>query len=131
MNNQKTCFCESGHSYQNCCEPLHLGEPAKTAEALMRSRYSAYVLHLEDYLLKTWHPNNRPLALNLVDDDNTKWLGLSILRSEQLSDFKATVEFVARYKIGGNRAEKLHEISQFEYSDAWYYLSGEVTPQRN
>jgi len=125
------CPCESDKSYRDCCEPLHQGKPAKTAEALMRSRYSAYVFHLEDYLLKTWHPNNRPLALNLVDDANTKWLGLSILRSEQLSDFKATVEFVARYKIGGNHAEKLHEISQFEYSDAWYYLSGEVTPQRN
>lgn len=122
----KNCPCESGKSYQLCCEPFHEGKLPPTAEALMRSRYSAYVLHLEDYLLKTWHPNTRPATLKLSDDINTKWLGLSILHAEQSSDITATVEFVARYKIGGNRAERLHEISQFEFSDRWYYLKGVI-----
>lgn len=126
MNTTQTCPCESGKSYQACCEPLHLGQPAKTAEALMRSRYSAYVLHLENYLLRTWHPSTRPMALNLSDDVNTKWLGLTIIRTTNASETEATVEFVARYKVGGNRAERLHEISQFEFSDAWYYLTGQV-----
>lgn len=126
MNTTQTCHCESGKPYQACCEPLHLGQPAKTAEALMRSRYSAYVLHLEDYLLRTWHPTTRPMALNLSNEVNTKWLGLTILRTTNASETEATVEFVARYKVGGNRAERLHEISQFKYSDAWYYLTGQV-----
>lgn len=123
----KNCPCESGKSYQLCCEPFHEGKPPPTAEALMRSRYSAYVLKLENYLLNTWHTSTRPLALHLSDDINTKWLGLSILHTEQCSDTTATVEFVARYKIGGNRAERLHEVSQFEYNDKWYYLTGVIT----
>lgn len=127
MNTTLTCPCESGKPYHACCELLHRGQPTKTAEALMRSRYSAYVLHLEDYLLSTWHPSTRPDRLNLSYDDDTKWLGLTILRTEKTSDSQAIVEFVARYKIGGNRAERLHEISQFEFSDTWYYLTGVVT----
>jgi SEC-C motif domain protein len=125
------CPCGTDRPYQTCCEPLHLGQPATTAEALMRSRYSAYVLHLEGYLLKTWHASTRPMALNLSDDVNTKWLGLTILHTTNASEAEATVEFVARYKVGGNRAERLHEISRFEFSDAWYYLTGDVTPQNN
>lgn len=120
------CPCGTNRPYQTCCEPLHKGKSAKTAEALMRSRYSAYVLGHEDYLLNTWHPNTRPATLNMSDNVNTKWLGLTILRSENTSDTQAIVEFVARYKIGGNRAERLHETSQFEFNDVWYYLTGDV-----
>ncbi len=116
--------CESGKSYQTCCEVFHLGSPAPTAEALMRSRYSAYVLKLEDYLLQTWHPDTRPSRLNLAEDVQTKWLGLQIKHTKILSAITATVEFVARYKIGGSKTERLHEISEFELLDCWYYHSG-------
>jgi SEC-C motif-containing protein len=57
----------------------------------MRSRYSAYSLGLESYLLETWHPNTRPTSLNLQDDPALKWLGLSIKQSKQLSDNSAIV----------------------------------------
>lgn len=98
---------------------------APTAEALMRSRYSAFVLQLEDYLLKTWHPNTRPTALNLAEDPPTKWLGLQIKHTENTSKTTAIVEFVARYKLAG-KAMKLHETSEFERIDErWYYLHGE------
>ena len=91
----------------------------------MRSRYAAFVLGLEDYLLKTWHPKTRPAALNLAEDPATKWLGLQIKRAEKTSESTAIVEFVARYKVAG-KATRLHEISQFERIDGcWYYLSGE------
>jgi SEC-C motif domain protein len=120
----KPCPCESGKPYSDCCEPAHKGSPALTAEALMRSRYTAYVLGLEDYLLKTWATGTRPDALNLNDDAATKWLGLQVKRAENTSETTATVEFVARYKIGG-KAERLHEISQFVHVDGcWYYLIG-------
>lgn len=92
----------------------------------MRSRYSAYVLGLEPYLLATWHPDTRPAALKLNEDDATKWLGLSIKRFEKTSQTTAIVEFVACYKVGGHKAERLHEVSQFVLTDRWYYLSGEI-----
>lgn len=120
-----TCFCGSTKPYAQCCQPYHEGTPAPTAEALMRSRYSAYVLKLEAYLLHTWHPDTRPDVLNLADDASTKWLGLTIKRHEDMRDCKATVEFVARYKVGG-KAERLHEISRFTLENGrWYYLDGQ------
>ena len=117
-----TCPCDSGNTYQNCCESVHLGKLANTAETLMRSRYTAYVLGLEDYLLATWHPETRPKLLNLTQDHQIKWLGLQVKQSQQLSEHRTIVEFIARYKIGGNKAERLHEISEFVYTDRWYYL---------
>ena len=121
---QSYCPCESDKPYNTCCEPAHNGTPASTAEALMRSRYTAYVLGLEDYLLKTWAAETRPAALNLSDETQTKWLGLQVKRAENTSERTAIVEFVARYKIGG-KAQRLHEISQFVLVEGcWYYLAG-------
>ena len=91
------CPCESGQSYQTCCYPLHEGALANNATTLMRSRYTAYVFSLAQYLLDTWHIDTRPDTLNLEEDAITKWLGLSIKRFEQPSDTSAIVEFVARY----------------------------------
>jgi len=125
INSVTLCPCESGKPYQACCELLHKGLVAPSAEMLMRSRYTAFVLQLEDYLLGTWHPETRPNSLGLAEDTPTKWLGLQIKRAENTSETTAVVEFVARYKIAG-KAKKLHEISQFERIDGrWYYLSGE------
>jgi SEC-C motif domain protein len=116
------CPCESGKTYNECCEPAHIGTPSPTAEALMRSRYSAYVLGLEAYLLNTWAAETRPIALNLSNDNATKWLGLQVKRAENTSEITAIVEFVARYKIGG-KAERLHEISQFvRVEGCWFYV---------
>ena len=86
----------------------------------MRSRYSAYVLKLADYLLASWHPSTRPSSLDLAEDDGTKWLGLD--------ENHATVEFVARYRIDG-RGHRLHEISRFVREDArWFYVDGDINP---
>lgn len=92
----------------------------------MRSRYSAYVLGLAQYLLDSWHPETRPSTLNLIEQIPTKWLGLNIKRFEQTSETSAIVEFIARYKIGGQKAERLHEVSQFQLIDRWYYVLGEI-----
>lgn len=125
IDSSKTpCPCESGKAYKACCEPYHQGTPAPNAEALMRSRFTAFVLMLEGYLLKTWHPETRPTALNLAEDPPNKWLGLQIKHTQNISETTATVEFVARYKIAG-KAERLHEISQFvRTAGCWYYVSG-------
>jgi SEC-C motif-containing protein len=78
----------------------------------MRSRYSAYVLGLTDYLLATWHLSSAPGELELP---MVKWLGLQVLHAEQAGD-AGVVEFVARcrsFQLAGGRAERLHEISRF------------------
>lgn len=110
-----------------CCgRYLDGGEPAPTAEALMRSRYTAYTILNEEYLLATWHASTRPERLGLMDEAPTKWLGLEVKRHEQSDADHAVVEFVARYKVNG-RAHRLHEISRFVREDGrWYYLDGDV-----
>jgi len=121
-----TCYCGSGKSYEACCGRLHsAAENAASAEALMRSRYSAYVLKLEDYLLATWHPETRPSELDLAADDS-KWLGLEVRKHAVQDDTHATVEFVARYRIAG-KGHRLHELSRFVKQDGrWYYHDGEL-----
>ena len=123
--NTSDCLCGSGKSAESCCHAYHAGATAPTAEALMRSRYVAYALGLEPYLLETWHISTRPAELKL-DEDPPRWLGLSIKRYEQQEIDLATVEFVARYKIGG-RAYRLHETSRFVLEGGrWFYLDGDI-----
>ena len=121
------CPCASGKAYPDCCGRLHSGaETASTAEALMRSRYSAYVLGLDAWLLATWHPSTRPAALDLAAGPATKWLGLDIRRRQALGDERALVEFVARYRVAG-RGHRLHEVSRFVREEGrWYYVDGDV-----
>ena len=120
---QTACPCGAAN-YAACCGRYHSGTAAPDAASLMRSRYSAYVLKLQDYLLATWHPDTRPATLDLAAD-NTKWLGLEVKKHIIESGDRATVEFVARYKIGG-RAHRLHEISRFVREDGrWFYVDGE------
>jgi SEC-C motif domain protein len=91
----------------------------------MRSRYTAYTLGREGYLMETWHPSTRPASIEL-ETETRKWLGLEVKHHEQQGRSNAVVEFVARYKIGG-RAHRLHEISRF-LSDAerWFYMDGDI-----
>jgi SEC-C motif-containing protein len=124
------CPCGSGKGYAACCGRLHSGaEIAATAEALMRSRYSAYVLRLEEYLLATWHPDTRPSELDLTADD-TKWLALEVKKHALQDDSHATVEFVARYRVAG-KGHRLHELSRFVREDGrWYYVDGDMVGGR-
>ena len=93
----------------------------------MRSRYSAFVLGLTDYLLATWHPDTRPAAL-APDEPGLKWLGLQVKRHTPLDATHAEVEFVARSKLGG-RAHRLHERSRFVCEDGrWLYVDGDLLP---
>ena len=121
------CPCGNADGYMRCCGPLHEGLPAATAEALMRSRYSAYVLKREDYLLATWHPSTRPAHLKLAAQQPApSWLGLSVRRHDDGGP-EAVGEFVARLSYGGGRAQSLHEVSRFLREDGrWYYLDGEI-----
>ncbi|SHH46793.1 YchJ family protein [Massilia sp. CF038] len=132
-----TCPC-GGTSLAACCGPYLAGQavPA-TAEALMRSRYTAYTQRNEAYLRATWHPSTLPNEPIVQENEALQWLGLEVKSALRLRQRKAelpenqdadTVEFVARYKING-RAHRLHELSRFVREPAdgvarWFYLDG-------
>lgn len=114
-----SCPCGSGLALADCCGRYHEGQLAPDAECLMRSRYSAFVLGREDYLLATWHPSTRPAALELDATPRPQWLGLTVKAHMPLDATHATVEFVARYK--------LHETSRFVKMDGrWLYVDGDI-----
>lgn len=122
------CPCGSIKPYSACCAHfVDAGEPAPTAEALMRSRYTAYTQLNEAYLLATWHASTRPSSLGLQDEVPTKWLGLEVKCHQQTDEHHAIVEFVARYKVQG-RAHRLHEVSRFlREAGRWFYVDGKVS----
>ncbi|MEE1754015.1 YchJ family protein [Streptomyces sp. SP18CS02] len=119
------CPCGAGGTYAACCGRFHSGrETAPTAEALMRSRYSAFVVRDEPYLLRTWAPATRPASVDF--DPGTRWAGLEIAGTTDGTLFHTTgtVTFVARYTQGGEPGS-LHERSRFEKVDgAWVYVDG-------
>ncbi|GGJ34628.1 preprotein translocase SecA [Deinococcus roseus] len=101
---------------------------AITAQELMRSRYTAYVLKNEAYLLRTWHENTRPESLDLALD-STQWESLTLHGSTSggPTDTEGTVEFTARYKAQGQR-HQMRENSRFVRTEGqWQYLDGSVT----
>lgn len=96
---ERPCPCDAEKTYTACCGRLHAGHAAAdTAEALMRSRYSAFALGDAAYLLRTWHPRTRPDELDLPDDRH--WTGLEILARTDGTVFHAsgTVTFRAHYR---------------------------------
>jgi SEC-C motif domain protein len=124
------CPCISDEPYLTCCEPLHLGVlHANSAEQLMRSRYSAFVRGMINYLIDTLHPDKRQnddeQALAQIIEQ-TEWLGLKIINHKQ-TEVNATVEFIAFYHqqpIG-----QLHECSNFiKQNGLWFYVDGAVLP---
>ncbi|MBI1424187.1 MAG: hypothetical protein GC149_12015 [Gammaproteobacteria bacterium] len=124
-----TCPCGSGLTYDRCCGPCLDNRAApNTAEALMRSRYTAYTHQDAAYLLRSWHASTRPAELTFAQEPPVTWLGLKVLRTEAggINDDNGLVEFVARYKVNG-KAQRLHETSRFVKEDGrWYYVDGEV-----
>jgi SEC-C motif-containing protein len=114
--------------FAHCCGPYladFAGHPAADAEALMRSRYCAFVLEDADYLLATWQWAKRPPEI--VFERGVKWLGLEVREHRVVDDTHAEVEFVARSRFAG-RAQRLHERSRFVREDGrWYYVDGDLS----
>jgi SEC-C motif-containing protein len=123
------CPCGSGLTYAACCGRWHAGHlhlQAPEAEALMRSRYAAYVLERADYLQATWHASTRPTD-DFSFEPGLRWLGLEVKRHASTGPDSAMVEFVARSKLGG-RAHRLHETSRFlREGGRWFYVDGGQT----
>jgi SEC-C motif-containing protein len=125
MNN---CPCGSGLAYDACCGPIIAGAPAATAEALMRSRYSAYVKHAYAHLGSSLSAEQR----KDFDPDEAKrwaesseWLGLTIHRTDKggPEDTTGVVEFTARFKVEGKEQEH-YEAASFNREDGKWVYSG-------
>lgn len=147
---KKACPCGGSHSgsnlgsspqdpalsYAQCCEPLHNGTPAETAEHLMRSRYSAYALNKFEYLITTHYPRHRPSELEASLSNtfrHTQWLGLNILDVQRgtRKDDSGIVAFIARFR-DQNGDGSLYERSIFKHDgDRWFYVNGRDQPERN
>ncbi|MDR0636977.1 MAG: YchJ family protein [Treponema sp.] len=135
MSSINSCPCGSGRSYAECCEPYITGARLPhTAEALMRSRYSAYVEHAIDYILETCAKDNKnPIDLKQTKEwsEQSRWLGLKILSVEKgaVSDTEGSVEFEAIYERNGLK-DVHHEKAQFKKQDGkWLYDEGNIVPK--
>ncbi len=128
------CVCGSGREFEACCGPLLAGEPAPTAEALMRSRYTAFVMGNLDHIDRSHAPEvrdqfDRLQAERIVDE--AQWLGLSVRRVVEggPDDQTGQVEFVARYKQRGQLYDQ-HELATFRREEGvWLYQSGQLNPK--
>ncbi|MDD7554477.1 YchJ family protein [Schaalia hyovaginalis] len=121
------CPCGSGAPFGSCCFPFLEGEPAPTALALMRSRYTAFVLGDEDHLFRSWHPKTRPAPP--FSDQTITWEGLRILALAQggADDEEGVVEFEAYFQDHQGRAGSLRERSRFaRRAGRWFYVDGEI-----
>ncbi len=128
------CFCNSGKSYSECCEPFHLKKKCpETAEQLMRSRYAAYAAHKINYIAET----NDPTSKEAFDQEaaeawskESEWLGLEIVATSAggANDSEGEVEFKARYKADGQEHTH-HEVSLFRRLGSakhWFYVDGKT-----
>jgi SEC-C motif domain protein len=138
LSDSAECPCGNAKTYGTCCGLWHAGlqatppRHAPTPEALMRSRYSAYVLCLGEYLLATWYGESSP---GTIDFPPTKWLGLEVKHSAMSGD-AGIVEFVARYRDSTGRTGRLHETSRFIReglgNDArWFYIDGQFAGEQD
>lgn len=126
-----TCYCGSPLSYETCCQPIIEGKkPAVTAEELMRSRYSAYVVADINYLMNSHHPQTRPTKERksiLKWTKSVQWQKLEVLKTKAglAADTEGWVEFKA-YFIENGKVNTIHENSYFtRVGGKWSYLSGE------
>lgn len=127
------CPCCSGSSYQDCCEPHHLGAVAATPSALMRARFCAFKLGLKDFLTISWHPSTRPSELVL--HKATHWGRLQV-HQEEPHNQRATVHFSAHFFEHGAWGRHTETSLFYQLNKAWYYHSGKpiitsYQPKRN
>jgi len=126
------CYCGSGREWESCCGPLISGEkPAETAEALMRSRYSAYAVGAIDYLGETLHPEHRadwdPDA-TAKWAEQSDWTGLEIRATERggPDDQEGIVEFVALFSENGQPKQHIERSRFRRHEGRWYYVDGDT-----
>lgn len=126
MKAERNCYCGANATFENCCQPIITGITiAKSAETLMRSRYSAYVIQDADYLIATTHLSTRKFHSKFAILEWAKcshWLKLEIV-----SVSETTVEFKAYYLDQSLQTQIHHELSNFSFEkNTWFYLDGTI-----
>jgi len=126
----ETCPCGSGLAYSACCEPFITGKTnAPTPEALMRSRYTAYVIHAVDYIIDTCLDGRERIDRKSVENwsNKSKWLGLKIISANGGAEGNTgTVIFEALYEQKG-LTNTYHETAIFfKRDDRWFYQDGKI-----
>ncbi len=129
MSTDSLCLCGSEIDRDSCCLLLHSGsKSAATAETLMRSRFTAYAMHNEQYLLDTWESSKRPESIDFSKESDVTWTRLEIVGKKKggEKDSKGLVEFKAYYTLLGEDYA-MHEISRFVKKEGkWLYFDGAV-----
>ena len=135
MKDNELCPCGSKKEFGACCGPIITGtKKAETAEELMRSRYTAYVTHDIDHIVKTCRAGNEEDGIDLEEtrrwSEESTWQGLKILRTEKgsASDKEGIVEFSATYTRKGLRDVHLERAYFKKENDTWIYEAGELIP---
>ena len=130
----KLCTCGSGRDFKDCCSPLIKGAPAPTAEALLRSRYTAFATGNTDYLVQTLTPDIRD-TFDQIEAEGTaaeaEWTGLTIrsITGGGTDDDTGVIEFVADFRLRGEKRVH-HELSQFRREDGrWLCAGGQMNPK--
>ena len=131
MNKPNLCPCGSTKPYERCCELYHKHKNASTCEALMRSRYSAFVFGLVDYLFETTHPSHRTKNLKeeiLLTCKTLAWIKLDILHTWQgdVKDKVGKVSFRASFVQEGNQGVHIEHSRFKRFGQAWMYVDGVV-----
>ena len=121
MAKKDLCPCGRGLPYAECCGPAHQGAPPATAEALMRSRYSAFAVDDDGYVLRTWHPHTRPAAIQ--PDPGLRWVGLDIIESTGggMFDAEGVVEFRAHSRDHGKPGDMVERSRFVRHDGQWVY----------
>ncbi|MBC8269714.1 MAG: SEC-C domain-containing protein [Rhodospirillaceae bacterium] len=129
-----TCICGTGKDFQDCCGPLIDGAAAATAEALLRSRYTAFAMGRTDYLVETLTPDLRD-GFDLVEAESTaadaRWQGLEVrsVTGGGPDDVTGEIEFVASFRLR-DEPRVHHELSQFRREDGrWLCAGGQTNPK--
>ncbi len=118
------CYCGNMASFESCCEPFIIGvQKARSAEQLMRSRYSAYCTQAANYLVQTTHKSTRQFHKKsdiLEWSVSNKWMRLEIIKSAEF-----IVEFKAFFTDENNESSLHHEKSTFTFDGGkWFYVDG-------
>ncbi|WP_072094353.1 YchJ family protein [Klebsiella sp. RIT-PI-d] len=125
----KPCPCGSAVEYSLCCQQFVCGEqPAPTPSHLMRSRYSAFVMKVSDYLIRTWHPSCQANTFRQEIENgfaHTEWRGLTVLSEEEgATPDEGFVSFVAKFSENGKPGVIIERSRFLKEGGKWYYIDG-------
>lgn len=127
------CYCCSGKEFEDCCQPFINGKAKpKTAEELMRSRYSAFAIGAVEYILRSTHSSVRKFHdAESIENwaQSSVWQKLEIISKTggEAKDKKGTIEFKAYFLDAEKDPQIHHELSNFAKElGKWFFVDGKI-----